>query len=160
MIQCTNYEITTKEFFKILNNQVDSKKHPNITKAIDKLKSNIYNDSNENIRLDSKHIYTCFEETSNGVIQLIETDNIFQGLQVVANNLFLENNIENLLQHILIHFILNPSIDLTKISKSMELIYEAAHEDASVCFCISYDDPKNSNQIEIDSFLFYKTKEL
>jgi len=160
MIQNTNYEITTKEFFKILNNQVDNQEHPNITKAIDKLKSNIYDNSNENIRLDYQHIYTCFEETSNGVIQLIETDNISKGIQVIINNLFLENNIKNLLQHILIHFTLNPSIDLMKISKSMELIYEAAHEDASVCFCVSYDDSKNSNQIEIDSFLFHKTKEI
>jgi len=160
MIQNTNYEITTKEFFKILNNQVDNKEHPNIIKAIDKLKSNIYDDSNDNIRLDSQNIYTCFEETSNGVIQLIETDNISRGLQAVINNLLLEKNIKNLLQHILIHFTLNPSIDLIEIANSMELLHEAVHEDASVCFCVSYNDTKSSNEIEIDSFLFHKTKEL
>jgi len=158
MIQSTNYEITTKKFFQLLNNQADNEEHPKITKAIDKLKSNIYNDSDDNIRLDSQKIYTCFEETSNGIIQLIETDNISRGLQAVINNLLLEQKIKNLLQHILIHFTLNPSIDLMEIGKSMELIHEAVHEDASVCFCVSYDNSKNSNQIEIDCFLFHKTK--
>lgn len=155
MTQSTKYEISTEEFFRVLNDTIDREEYSSITKAIDKLKNNIYNHSDENIRLDYQDIETCFKETTYGIIQLVETDNISIGLSEVTNDSILEKNIKNLLQHIIIHFTIHPSIDLMDIANSMELINEIAHKDADVCFCVSYDESKTSNQVEINSFIFF-----
>jgi len=155
MTQSTKYEISTKEFFSIFDDQTNKEEYLNITKAIDRLRSNTSNPSYENINLDHEDIETCFKETEYEIIQLIETDNISTGLNEIIHDSISGINTENSIQHIIIHFTIHPSVGLIDIVNSMELINKTAHEDADVCFCISYNKSRRIKQIEIDSFVFY-----
>lgn len=78
-----------------------------------------------------------------------------KGLNEIIHDSISGINTENSIQHIIIHFTIHPSVGLIDIVNSMELINKTAHEDADVCFCISYNKSRRIKQIEIDSFVFY-----
>lgn len=154
MTQSTKYEISTKEFFSIFDDKTYIKKYSNVTKAIDKLRNNILNNSDEDINLDYYDIQSCFSETEQGIIQVVKTDKIFMGLIKIINDSIIETKIENLIHNITIHFTLHISIDMMDISNAMELMHEAVHEDSQVCWCVSYDESCSSDQVEIYSLIF------
>ena len=157
MTQSSKYEITTKEFFSVFDDKAYIKKYSNVTKVIDKLKNNIFNHSDEDINLDYYDIQSCFSETQQGIIQVVKSDNIFMGLIKIINDSIIETKVENLIHNVIIHFALHTSIDMMDISNAMELIHETAHEDSQVCWCVRYDESYSSDQIEINSLIFYST---
>jgi len=154
MTQSSKYKISTKEFFSIFDDKAYIKKYSNVAKVIDRLRNNIFNHSDEDINLDYADVKACFSETKQGIIQVVETDNIFIGLIKIINDSIIETKIENLVHSIIIQFSIHASIDLMDISNAMELIHEAAHEDSQVCWSVKYDESCSSDQLEIHSLIF------
>ena len=154
MTQSAKYEISTQEFFSIFDDKTYIKKYSNVAKVIDKLRNNILNHSDGDINLDYADVEACFSETKQGIIQVVETDNIFMGLIKIINDSIIETKNENLVHNIIIQFTLHKSIDIMDISNTMELIHEAAHEDSQVCWSVKYDESCSSDQLEIHSLIF------
>ena len=154
MTQSTKYKISTKEFFSIFDDKVLINKSSNVAKVIDTLRNNIFKHSDRDINLDYADVEACFSETQQGIIQVVKTDNISMGLNRIINDSIIETKNENLVHNIIIQFTLHKSIDIMDISNAMELIHEAAHEDSQVCWCVRYDEPYSSDQVEIHSLIF------
>lgn len=148
------YKIKTEDFFKIFNYS-DKSDNENLNNIITSLEKSLHTSGDCNIKLDREDIVYCFKNSRVGYITSIKTSDIKSDLKQIAENIILKCQNSSLVDNIVIHFRLTPSYDMMKISNDMDIIHDSAHEDASVCFCITCDSNLEKNEAQISAFIFY-----
>ena len=156
MIETKKCFITTKDFLDTFDNKTNIDKCSHTSHAAERLRNNIFESSEGDININYEDLTHCTQNTQNGVMQIVKTTSIHKGLLEIVDNAIFDAEHKDVVQHVIIHFTLPSSHDLMHIAEAMNLIHDSAHEDADVCFCISFTDLEDiNNMYQIDSFIFY-----
>jgi cell division GTPase FtsZ len=147
MLEVTNnYTIKKEEFFYILKpNQLENrvKKYDSIIE----LSKNIFSAKDGDINLSYNDITNIFDWDADINIVTLKVNEIKEGLKFIVDTKEIDKQ-----KSLCFHFHLNSDFMMIDISEAMELIYDSANEEANIALCISSDENRSINEIEINCF--------
>jgi len=142
------FQLQAKKFFNLFNG-LEKNTNQGVNTLISLIHKQIAQESENDISLDHEAILSIHKNTHKIYITSLETNNINDGLQYIADNIFLNNKSSKKDKGITIHIQTNNEYNLIDISNAMQIIYEVGDKELEFAFSISCDNRFSKNYFKI-----------
>ncbi|MBR8462697.1 cell division protein FtsZ [Campylobacter sp. faydin G-105] len=133
-----------KESFEMVDNV--------LARAVSGMSTIVLDSGKSDINLDFADVKTIMGHRGLALMGVGEASGEDAAQEAIKNAIqspLLDNMTINGALGVLVHFRIHPSSPLTDISEAMELVYEAADEDADVIFGTTSDENMENNRVEV-----------
>jgi len=157
LLTLVDKKLGIKDSFKIVDDV--------LTRAVAGMSSVVLSSGNSDINLDFADVQTVMSHRGMALMGVGESDGDGAAIDAVKNAIespLLDNMSINGALGVLVHFHLHPDSPLSEISEAMNVIFEAADEDAHVIFGTTTDEKIENNRVRVTIVAtgFEKAKEV
>lgn len=157
LLTLVDKKLGIKDSFKIVDDV--------LTRAVAGMSSVVLSSGNSDINLDFADVQTVMSHRGMALMGVGESDGDGAAIDAVKNAIespLLDNMSINGALGVLVHFHLHPDSPLSEISEAMNVIFEAADEDAHVIFGTTTDEKIENNRVRVTIVAtgFEKVKEV